>query len=250
VGKLKERPIIFSGEMIPAIQDKRKTQTRRVWKPPEKISKGFEWDFHEEVDGQLSLIATHKDSGHSAFHSVIKCPYGIPGDRLWVREAWKVWGWHEGEPITVQFKDGKIFECLESDKLGYEDWEQEMWMQSGDECEKAGMIIDPETDCYTWKGCKSGEIPTRWRSPIHMPRWASRITLEITDVKVARVRDISSKDAYAEGCRCKCLCSEPCPATTYSFKSLWDTINAKKGFGWDVNPWVWVITFKLLTGGS
>jgi hypothetical protein len=84
----------------------------------------------------------------------------------------------------------------------------------------------------------------RWRHPNHMPRWASRITLEVIDVRVERVQEISEEDAKAEGCLL--IPCAPKYIDTYreTFADLWNSINEKRGFGWDVNPWVWVVEFK------
>ncbi len=88
-----------------------------------------------------------------------------------------------------------------------------------------------------------------WRPSIHMPRWASRILLEITEVRVERVQEISEEDAVAEGCR-ESWSAHSSATVRYTarheFKELWDSLNAKRGFGWDFNPWVWVILFKLV----
>ena len=78
----------------------------------------------------------------------------------------------------------------------------------------------------------------RWRPSIHMPRWASRITLEVTGVRVERVQDISNEDVHAEG-------FAPWGDKYLSFADLWDSINANRGYGWDANPWVWVVEFKV-----
>jgi hypothetical protein len=82
----------------------------------------------------------------------------------------------------------------------------------------------------------------RARPSIHMPRWASRITLEITDVRVERLQDIGTDDARAEG-----MIGDENDSPTGHYETLWDKLNAKRGFGWDVNPWVWALTFRLVT---
>jgi hypothetical protein len=84
----------------------------------------------------------------------------------------------------------------------------------------------------------------RWRPSIFMPRWMSRITLEITDVRVERVQDISEADARAEGMRAKTGRREQTPQE--AFAELWNEINAARGFGWESNPWVWVVSFKAV----
>ena len=131
-----------------------------------------------------------------------KCPYGHTGDRLWVREPWQVW---------TEFND------TNANNLPQEARENINFPANG-------IIWD-----------------ARKRPPVHMPRWASRITLEITGVRVERLQDISERDAKAEGMK---------PETNNSrhmhrslFRKLWNN-RAKRGWGWDVNPWVWVIKFK------
>lgn len=160
---MKERPILFSGPMVRAILDGRKTQTRRVVKPRQGM-----------LDDWTGL----------------PCPYGKPGDRLWVRET-----------------------CY------FEQPHGEVIYRADPGSEKA---LDPE---FTG---------LRWRPSIHMPRWASRITLEIVNVRVERLQDIRVDDARAEGVTAKW--------PVHGFRNLWQSIN---GFGsWDANPWVWVVEFR------
>lgn len=185
-----ERPILFSGEMVRAILEGRKTQTRRVVKgcALEMLGNGFTPEY----------VA---DPGNSAW-----CPYGKVGDRLWVRETLRrdananVWYYAAGKP--------------------------EVW-----------VVVAPEhhSDSLVWAHHKEGDVCVS----IHMPRWASRINLEITKVIIERVQDISTADAIAEGCQ---GAGEILPVDEYS--DLWNAINSKRGFGWDANPWVWVIEFK------
>jgi len=194
----KERPIIFpSTEMVRAILEGRKTQTRRPIKPqPEgnrKITQLHEkdyWSFSPTEDWQTGID--------------IRCPYGQPGDILWVKETWAPAAWDENGKIT---------------HIDY----------------KADIPINA--------------VDTNgWRSPVFMPRWASRIKLKITDVRVERVQDISIKDILAEGIGH--IVDEIQFDTEYKtwlrneFQKLWDSTYAKKGFEWDTNCWVWVIKFK------
>jgi len=141
------------------------------------------------------------------------CPYQV-GDHLWVRETWApydelVLGYALDSPEWVVFRaDGK------------------MW--------------NTHTHCYADKGDLID--PARWRPSIHMPRWASRITLEITGVRMERVQNILERDAEAEGVH-------PTPEFwpdphRHAFELLWDSIYAKRGLGWDVNPWVWALEFR------
>jgi len=209
---MKERPILFSGSMVQAIQDGRKTITRRVIKPQpgnaiDRVR--FDADYNSWIDEAFDFVKKRK------------CPYGVPGDRLWVRETfWRQPG-----------------EALPGLKLIYK-------ADNPD-------FMDGRTNPMTKRFYK-------WRPSIHMPRWASRITLEVIDVRVERVRDITEQDAKAEGISVLPLQSEDDHSAWYqsapgvhqarnarvSFASLWDSINAKRGYGWDTNPWVWVVEFR------
>jgi hypothetical protein len=196
---MKERPILFSGAMVRAILDGRKTQTRRVCKlqnASDYAYGGAMWTDRQQVD---------------------RCPYGQPGDRLWVRETWN---------------------CIDTGRLT----QRQDWVR--------------------YRATDGEEM--RWRPSIFMPRWASRITLEITGVRVERVCDIINLDAYNEGFSSnEC---DTCDGTGYwsdgeycedcsgeghisesgNFRALWDSINAKRGYGWEANPWVWVVEFKQI----
>lgn len=190
--EVRERPIIFSGPMIRAILEGRKTVTRRVIKGPTPIAVGTGWSrwWSEKMQTQLSA------SGFAKCH----CPYGAPGDRLWVRETWA---------------DCSTNPLICEDTIAY-------------------RATEPEWD----RDCTG----IRWRPSIHMPRWASRITLEITGVRVERVQDITEADAEAEGVRGDGLGGNE--SMRVHFRWLWDKINASRGFGWDTNPWVWVVEFR------
>ncbi len=198
--EVKERPIIMSAESVRAILEGRKTQTRRVVKQ-DAITKA----------GILGLMA----GTGPAFGS---CPYGVPGDRLWVKETWWV------EPEFWQKDHGPQpihYDANVNDPRQIEDYEK--------------------------------------KPSIFMPRWASRLTLEITDVRVERVQEISFKDCQAEGCDSAWRIAVPdCPhpfcsgwhyGEKYHFQHIWDSLNAKRGYAWETNPWVWAVTFRLL-GGS
>lgn len=181
---MKERPILFTGPMVRAIQAGRKTQTRRLLKLP--------LDAHPPCN---------HDSGVDLM-KMYKCPYGVPGDRLWVRETFAWSG----------------YAC---------DQEEVLWR------------ADQE---YTLE--ERGGSP--WKPSIHMFRWASRINLEVTKVSVERVQDISEEDSLSEGIEGAGTCYGITPeeVNKLQFKYLWNFINEKRGFGWDKNPWVWVVEFK------
>ena len=190
----KEKPILFNGDMVRAILDGRKTQTRR----PVKIDMANAFDpprGKEDVSAGYPLF----EDGDGTWHKAVDCcPFGQVGDRLWVRETWA--GWQPGSPV---FKaDGSDITCHKSDHL-----------------------------------------VSSWRPSIHMPRWASRITLEITGIRVERVQDISEDDAIAEGVVDPLFGTYGRNPNTL-FRDAWNACYAARGLGWDVNPWVWVVEFK------
>jgi hypothetical protein len=226
---MKEGPILFNGEMVRAILEGRKTQTRRTMKSqPSRDTRG--------TMSKVFPANANFDDGRAVY----RCPSGKPGDRLWVRETWRPYSWYPNE-WTVQFKaDNKVSDIAIPDTLKGLDWHDRLIEQLSDECISAGMELDDD-GLFQWDGVDN---PIKWRPSIHMPRWASRITLEVTDVRVQRVQEISEEDAQAEGVIQSCACS-PDQEWNYrgGFLSLWHSIYAKHGFGWDVNPWVWAITF-------
>ena len=184
---MKDRPILFSGPMVRAILDGRKTQTRRVIKPQPV------W-----VHVREPILQYRRKVGLA----YVLCPYGQPGDRLWCRETWA--------PSV------------------------------------AGVTAPPFHYLADFKPAEFAEM-VRWKPSIYMPRWASRITIEITAVRVERVCQITEQDALAEGvCPSLEYCDPETPSARMQFKDLWNTINSARGFGWDVNPWVWVVSFKRL----
>jgi len=209
---MSERPILFSGKMVRAILDGRKTQTRRVIKPQ-----------HIKLDGggHPYIDMGHPDEWDGAgLRRDVRCPYGQPGDRLWVRETWATPGNYDDiKPSELSAS------CFTHADLAY-------------------RATEPYGDAYY-----------RWRPSIFMPRWISRITLTVTSVRVQRVQNIVPMDCYAEGAytaqditnayhglRCWGQQLE-IEFALQSFKQLWNSINAKRGSGWDTNPWVWVISF-------
>jgi len=240
------RPILFSAPMVRAILDGRKTQTRRAVKPAELQRS----DDIEPYDGRPGEWVCWRGGEH---HSTIICPYGIPGDRLWVREKWRIGAWDENTGrVALDYVDEPRREWLEIPDDDDGELFNTIWQQSTDDAMAVGARVDYDGN-YRWK---PGESPCRWRPSIHMPRWASRITLEITDVRVQRLQEISEDDCIAEGIdRVK---SGPFGFRDYewldaqtgieawkSYASLWDSINGKRA-PWSSNPWVWCITFKRL----
>lgn len=239
---VRERPIIFSAPMVRAILAGRKTQTRRVMKP--QPSEGWEPhaydDLHKMVDGEFVFRNEEPvvvgwgpvdEEGYEGHRS----PYGRPGDRLWVRETWK--------PVEVDVRTGdKPWQVKHGvDGILYKANNFFIPIENTPEAGEAwGEAYHPR-----------GEV---WRPSIHMPRWASRLTLEVVDVRVERLQAISEEDARAEGItdggclNCgnpePCECPYPTPDARDAFIGLWDSLNAKRGHAWDANPWVWVVEFK------
>lgn len=243
---MKERPIIFSAPMVRAILSGVKTQTRRIIKPqpidsaddpigaidvgvfhPTVIARG------EEAPGPEQFGVYTVDGGRSW-----RCPYGKPGDRLWVRETWRVGAWDESTCVATDYKaDGYCRrEWLRVD-------DEDLFIRLRQQCiDDARAALGP-ADRYTWE---PGRSPCRWRPSIHMPRWASRITLEITDVRVERLQDISEADAKAEGVSMPDGTPTPPDFWSYQqeFRLVWEQIHG--GGSWEKNPWVWVISFNRL----
>lgn len=213
---MKERPILFSGPMVRAILEGRKTQTRRVLK-------------YEHFHGCLTGDCPHQKQDECdaclAEYANTECPYGVPGDRLWVRESWALTGDRLIDPCLVYRADNAQLPICKH-KGGHD-----LWYPDG--------CSDPITSSELIKPDLSH---LGWRVSIHMPRWASRITLDITDVRVQLVQEISAFDAIDEGVQRQ---EAPYDARE-PFRDLWDSINAKRGFGWETNPWVWALTFKKI----
>lgn len=245
---MKERPILFSGPMVRAILDGRKTQTRRIVKAKTSF-------------GDIATAnAIHRDGSGNGFIAWwggappqeitaamypgdigFKCPYGIPGDLLWVRESWST------------------SECMDSlPPRDTKDHGLPFWYIADGRCRFTGAA----------DGGVSFLTCGKLRPSIHMPRWASRISLEITGVRGERLQAMSCKDAISEGLNCVTKDGslykygiadrdrlpgnddygwhwgewEVDPRMAY--KKLWESINGPGS--WDANPWVWVVEFKRI----
>lgn len=212
---MKERPILFSAPMVRAILDGSKTQTRRpVKKNLERIGDG---DFYAFDHKGINYRVNARHSTVAAWAHLLQfCPYGHPGDRLWVRETWQ----HENYPLGPYDNSCTVFY-------------------------RADLMDDPHGP----DGEKSPDGKYRtWSPSIHMPRAASRILLEITAVRVERLQDISESDAIAEGANVhpdhygKPRDSIYGPVQAY--RDLWESINGPGN--WDENPWVWVVEFRRI----
>ncbi len=236
---MKERPIIFNTEMIKAILDDRKTQTRRVIKSQPTPELDRIEDYGEIMGG--GWLPTSKSGKIGIFTPPrYKCPYGKIGDRLWVRETLRessigsdyshVAGYAEALPTEPGNKSDLRFYPNASVR-------------------KDGKLVD-------WfdvvKRKRFDVKPRPVISSIFMPRWASRIDLEITDIRVERVQDISWEDLLFEGYKHEWYDNDnrrDFPTMTKMlewFIPLWDSINVKRGYGWNENNWVWVIDFRRI----
>ena len=176
----------------------------------------------------------------------IDCPYGQPGDRLWVRETWKPGAWRDDGRIAIDYKASPELTQTPWVKIPNDDMDKkfnDLWHSWSNEAEEAGLVADDD-GYYLWE---PGKSPLKWRPSIFMPRWASRITLRIVSVRVERINQITEEDACAEGAPTLTAVAEGGKQShQLGFMALWNTINAKRGFGFDVNPWVWVINFEMV----
>jgi hypothetical protein len=227
---MKERPILFSGPMVRAILDDRKTQTRRVMTPQPEHLQLHEWRGEPIYEGEHRVWCWKTHTFENLWDEYIReperlelscmSPYGIVGDRLWVRETWT----HDASSLE---QCRSAFDCCSIPGYG-------PYYRSTE--------VAPDT--------------LKWKPAIFMPRWASRIMLEITEVRVQLLQEIEGEDAAAEGiavARCGCeVCahsSAMCPADASAhieeYAALWDSINGKRA-PWSSNPWVWALTFRRL----
>lgn len=226
---MSEKPILFSAPMVRAILNGSKTQTRRAMNgfcPPSRpeydSETGFaEWFYGDEVVAGL------------------RCKYGKPGDTLWVKETFYAWG---------------RWETRYSEKKGRDEWHfVDMTLESGRHYLYAADNANYSANLGANQG--RGLYPSWWKRPaIFMPKVASRITLEITRVRVERLQDISEEDAKSEGI--EPLAHHPgrwlsehrtgfsFPSATSAFRDLWESINGPES--WAGTPWVWVVEFKVV----
>lgn len=232
---MKERPILFSSTMVRAILDGRKTQTRRAVKLGEGWSvDAFAFDATRSPPWRMGVY----EAGCAADVGGINCPYGEPGDRLWVRETFHHCA--HCEAGAAAFRAGG-------------------WI-------RRPRVDGPDRDDNDARPLRPKCAAHGWTPSIHMPRWASRITLEVASVRVERLHDISEADAKAEGADRDFSPCEPedredprevgyssasdvalYEATAHRrfFRSLWESINGADS--WAANPWVWVVEFRRVT---
>lgn len=227
---MKERPIIFSGHSVNAILAGRKTQTRRAVKVSachrfNVTEINSRWWYHDECQDPLD-------------GNELRCPYGVIDDYLWVRETWLKLRRHHRHDTTKP-----------------DDW-LVSWVNKPrrNSCAYRADETAESERCRLELGYK------KWSPPIHMPRWASRITLEVVNVRVERLQDITPKDAIAEGFMptkengldtpegfraAAAKVGGPYPRGF--FADSWDKLNANRGHSWASNPWVWVIEFNRVS---
>jgi hypothetical protein len=223
------KPIIFNPESVRAILDGRKTQSRRVIK---NAPKGSFWERPHLDDSRWYWVANLETPSIEPRAGLV-CPYGIPGGKLWVRETFMETDSDPAWDIPEQF------------------------------------ILNPHVENYLYRADLTCDTKGwGWQSPLYMPKEASRITLEIKDVRVERLQDITNSDALNEGVELgykfafanfpnytlaykewekgsKMSVPPLGPSPKMRYEKLWNSINAKKGFGFDTNPWVWAIEFEV-----
>lgn len=211
---MNEKPVIFNGQMVRAILDGRKTQTRRIVKPQPPVSGTLVQKSHNGLE-PLYFVGGYL---------LPRCPYGEPGDYLWVREthSWVTLAENEfGLPLDRRTKEGRPVRMIYRADAEFEGWAK--------------------------------AFPTRWRPSIHMPRWACRIILRIEEVRVERLKNICPADVWAEGIDPRPYLFQASKASRVinrdkwaraQFKRLWDSINGRRGFSWKTDPWVWVVKFS------
>lgn len=229
---MKERPILFSAPMVRALLENRKTQTRRVLKNPHYMGcltgdcpHERQTDCNAAIEQWVKHGCVIEGDMPRKVNSIepLPCPYGQPGDGLWVKETFT--------RLTVP----RNFVGAEHLRLGPAN-RRDQWV----------AWYDGTPDPRTGWVAEEKRIPS-----IFMPRWASRITLEITKVRVERVQEISEADATAEGwlkrAEVSCVPEVHADASRDWYGDLWDLINAKRedgAYAWKKNPWVWVLEFR------
>lgn len=227
---IKERPILFSAPMVRAILEGRKTVTRRA------VRAGFNPD---DLEGTLSASECRKLYRELPQHfgASYFCPYGQPGDRLWVRETFALLGNEDG--CCIDWQDNLV--------KGDERGAARIYRAS---CPPGDYGLNQIPAKAEWKpDTEAMEYDGAWRPSIHMPRWASRILLEITDVRVERLQDISRADIRAEGLQCPPELASDDVSPNYRdwYPAAWRELWESTGGDWNANPWVWVVEFKRVT---
>ncbi|MBR7583277.1 morphogenetic protein [Klebsiella variicola] len=230
-----ERGMIFNAEMVRAILAGRKTQTRRIMKvQPESNQLGLLLitDSTKHSDIGKYHWAESNATGNHVRSKLFSCPFGAVGDRIWVRETWS-------SDFANYYPNDRVWYAADNNRR------LDIEVVDG-----VRGIYSPESDVH---------VPFRWQPSIHMPRWASRILLEITDVRVEPLNAISEEDATAEGVPPAGSLLPDYPGTfltpkgdfataKVAFQRLWESIYGEES--WKANSWVWVISFKRVEGGA
>ena len=222
---MKERPILFNAEMVQAILSGRKTQTRRVMKRQPEPSETREGDFWFPCDKMQTMVHVSEFiPGNSVIpdgHEIVSacCPTGAVGDQLWVRETFSLLGNEDGCP--VDWNDNIVTDKKDAARI----YKASCWQKPNN----YGIWTVPDREM---------EFDGAWTPSIHMPRWASRINLLITGIRVERLDDISQHDARCEGI----VDHHNVGQEKYLFSRLWRDIYGEES--WSDNPWVWVIEFE------
>lgn len=215
---VKETPLPFRAGMVRGILEDRKDTTRRLVKPQPRVVHAL----YDDATISTNLLFRRKDQR-------IRCPYGKPGDRLWVKETY------------VLEETGREYEARRpSDRP---------WQETED-----GAVLvphyratDPEPHIVPWDAIDGEDDRTRWKSSLFMPKWVARIWLEVVSVGVERLQSITDIDAMAEGAEIGAYYSGATRMpTTYreAFEDLWNSIHGSGA--WELNPWLWVIKFRRI----
>jgi hypothetical protein len=263
--EMKDSPTLFSTPMVQAIADGRKTTTRRV------LDKVPEWITHFGTDNSTPKGCItgfgNLEGGPAQMH--FKSPYGLAGDRLWVRETWRPNSWGEDfDWMMIEYKAGGAVKNISPrdtwEKYRVDDvWEKLINEVSSSQLNPYATGWHPMPHPYP--------SPLKWRPSIFLPRNACRTILDIKDVRVEKLRSITDEEAIAEGARhipdiplgwgqfdnCRWSMEDKPKDTAHclasprlAFLNYWDKLNKKRGFGIKANPWVWVIQFKRIEDAS
>ena len=194
----REHPIIFTSDNVKLILDGKKWETRRLLSPqPTWTSASWAWSPRKKLTLNKVQAISH-------------CPFGDPGDLLWVRETWKPEELEDTHVDGIRFMADNAFVPIEPTEAAAEAW---VWVN----------------------GAAGGKLQGKWRPNIHMPKWACRLRLKLNGVKLERVRDITEMGAQAEGMR-----------NVEQYRAQWRQLHGKES--WSQNPWVWVLKFSRLEG--
>ncbi len=214
-----KQSIVFSGDSVREILDGRKTQTRRVITPqPDRLATVTDRrdSFGFLVERWPKMERMYANFGRC---DRIHCPFGVAGSQLSVRETWAV------NSVGVAGPP---------------------WMHSAEICYRADGAVMEWACPREFVHRERESLRPSWRSPLFLPRWATRLRVAVTDVRVQRVQDISTHDLGAEGIE---LSNNDYGARN-EYRDLWNSLNEKRGYGWDANPWVWAISFRLSSVAS